>query len=307
MITRREWIRSGVCAAGGVILAGRLVAADASFARTESFRAQMEDLEKTSGGRLGVAYLDTAHGTRAGYREDERFPMCSTFKVLAAGKILLRVDHGREHLDRMVHYTQKEIVSYSPFTATRVGNGGASLREICVAALTLSDNTAANLMLASIGGPAAVTAFARSLGDKVTRLDRTEPALNEALPGDPRDTTSPAAMVADLQRLLLGQGLSPGAKTQLAEWMKQCKTGGERLRAGVPADWMVGDKTGSGDRGTANDIAILWPPHASPVMVAVYLTQAKAGPAQRNETIAAVGGAIAALHESLTPDAFGSR
>ncbi len=295
MITRRAWLLSVLPAIGGLTISGRFAAAFAAYSDSSSFEKQMVNLEKESGGRLGVALLDTATNTRKGYRTEERFPMCSTFKMLAAGAVLARVDQGKERLERVVHFTQKEVVPYSPITEKHLGEAGISIGELCAAAITLSDNTAANLLLASIGGPVALTAFARSIGDSITRLDRIEPDLNEAIPGDPRDTTTPAAMLSSMRTLLLGEALSPSSRAQLTEWMMQNKTGDKRLRAGLPSGWKVGDKTGSGNRGTTNDIAILWPPQHAPVLITVYLTGSTGSDEQRNATIAAVGKEIPAV------------
>ena len=288
MTTRREWLLSALAAAGGVTFSKGFAAALNRNLDLSSFEKQLIDLEEASGGRFGVALLDTASGVQAGYRTDERFPMCSTFKLLAVAAVLARADKGKEQLERVVRFTQKDIVTYSPATETRVGDAGMSIKELCAAAITLSDNTAANLLLATIGGPAGLTSFARTLGDDITRLDRIEPDLNEALPGDPRDTSTPAAMVSDLRALALGNALSPSSKAQLTQWLIQNKTGDKRLRAGLPTGWKVGDKTGSGARGTANDLAIVWPPQHAPVLVSVFLTGATVDDDQRNLTIAAV-------------------
>ena len=164
-------------------------------------------LEAESGGRLGVRVRDMRTGATFGHRADERFPLCSTFKLLAAGAVLARVDAGRESLERRIPYGPADLVDYSPVTQPRLGAGGMALGDLCEAAVTLSDNTAANLILSTLGGPAGLTAYLRTLGDPVTRLDRTEPTLNEAVPGDPRDTTTPTAMLADLERLTLGTAL----------------------------------------------------------------------------------------------------
>jgi beta-lactamase class A len=246
-------------------------------------------LEPLTGGRLGVAVLDTSTNATASHRSQERFPMCSTFKLLAVGAVLLRVDQHKEQLDRMIYFTQKELITYSPATEKRVGAAGMSIRELCAAAITLSDNTAANLLLSSMGGPAAVTSFARDLGDQTTRLDRNEPDLNEAVPGDPRDTTSPEAMLSNLRALVLGNALSSASRAQLSQWLIENKTGDKRLRAGVTSTWKVGDKTGSGKKGTANDVAILWPPHGQPILTSVYLTGATIDDDHRNAVIASVG------------------
>jgi len=258
----------------------------------DDLNAELLRLETAIQGRLGVAVLDTATGRRLGQRGDERFPMCSTFKLLASGAVLARVDAGREDLDRRIKFEASDLVTYSPVTKDRVGGEGMTLAELCKAGLTQSDNTAGNLLLANLGGPAAITAFARSLGDNVTRLDRIETALNEATPGDPRDTTTPDAMAANLNALVLGDRLSERSRGQLAQWLIANQTGAAKLRAGLPADWRVGDKTGGGDFGTTNDVAVLWPPGRQPLIVAVYLTETKASFDDRNATIAAVGRAV---------------
>jgi beta-lactamase class A len=245
-------------------------------------------LETAHGGRLGVCILDVASGQRVAHRADERFAMCSTFKVLAAAMILTRVDRGEDSLDRRVLYTDDDVVTYSPETGKHVGTG-MRLGEICQAALTLSDNTAGNLMLRSIGGPPQLTAFARGLGDKVTRLDRLETALNEATPGDPRDTTTPAAMADDLRLILLGDLLSAASRAQMTRWMMANKTGDQRLRAGVPGGWRVADKTGAGDHAATNDIAVIWPPDGGPRVVTVYYADSPAPVDERNAVIAEVG------------------
>jgi beta-lactamase class A len=259
----------------------------------DALAAELARIEKTVAGRLGVAVRDTGTGRRRGHRLDERFPMCSTFKMLASAALLARVDKGVEDLGRRIRYSSADLVPYSPVTKEHVADG-MTLAEICHAAITQSDNTAGNLILASLGGPAALTRYARSIGDPVTRLDRTEPTLNEAIPGDPRDTTTPAAMAANLEALALGDTLSPRSRDQLATWLVATETGDARLRAGIPKDWRVGDKTGTGNRGTANDIAVIWPPQRKPLTVSVYLTETKASLDDRNAAIAAVGRAVAA-------------
>ena len=236
-----------------------------------------------------MAVLDTASGHRGGHRGDERFPLTSTFKFLAAALVLARVDRGQDRLDRRIVFSADDLVTYSPATKDHVGPAGMSVAEICEAAVTLSDNTAGNLMLASFGGPAALTAYARSLGDGLTRLDRIETALNEAAPGDPRDTTTPSAMLGNMQRLLVGDALSAELRQHLTQWLLDSKTGAKRLRAGLPSDWRVGDKTGGGDNGTANDIAIAWPPGRAPILVAVYFTGSTIPDEARSAVIAEAG------------------
>jgi beta-lactamase class A len=287
-ITRRQFLAS---ASATLIIPSM---AHAATPTTDQLTRELAKIELASGGRLGVAVLDTATGIRTLHRGDERFPMCSTFKLLACAAVLAKVDAGKQRLDQRITFQKTDLVTYSPITETHTGAPGMSLAEICAAAIDYSDNTAANLILANIGGPAGVTQFARSLGDTVTRLDRIETALNESLPNDPRDTTTPSAMVANLNSLLLGSALSPASRNQVTEWLLANTTGGTRLRAGVPANWRVGDKTGTGDHGSTNDIGILWPPNAKPLLVCAYLTGTTASLDQRNATIAALGRAISA-------------
>lgn len=240
-----------------------------------------------------MAVLDTGSGRQSGYREGERFPLCSTFKLLAVSLVLQRVDRGAEKLDRRIPVPAAAIVVNSPVTKAHAGSE-MTLSELCEAAMTYSDNTAGNLLLESFGGPAALTKFARAIGDSVTRLDRTEPDLNEAVPGDERDTTSPAAMLANLKKLALGSELSDSGRAQLTAWLVANKTGDARIRAGVPHTWRIGDKTASGERGTTNDIAIAWPAEQAPILICSYLTDTSAAAADRNAILAAVGRAVAA-------------
>jgi beta-lactamase class A len=263
-------------------LAAALAAPDARAADASSPAARVAAIEAAAGGRLGVAVVDAAGALRLAHRADERFPMCSTFKALAAAAALKRVDAGADRLDRRIAYGPADLLEYAPVAKAHVGEGAMSLADVCAAALQWSDNTAANLLLKTIGGPPAVTAFARSLGDSVTRLDRDEPTLNAAIPGDLRDTTTPAAMAADLRALVLGDALSEASRRQLEAWMAGDKVGDKRLRAGLPADWGIADKTGTGDHGVANTIAILRPPGRPPLFAAVYFAESDRSPDERN-------------------------
>lgn len=245
-------------------------------------------LEREAGGRLGVMILDTGSGRALAHRAHERFAMCSTFKLLAAAAVLKRVDDGRDALDRQIPVERNRLVAYSPATETRAG-GVMTLAALCEAAVTLSDNTAANLILEAIGGPTAVTALARGLGDRVTRLDRNEPALNDVPAGEVRDTTTPAAMTGSARAVVLGDALSAPSRQRLTEWLLASKTGGKRLRAGLPTDWRIGDKTGSGPRGEANDVAVIWPASRAPLVVAAYYRNAAATPEARDAVLAGVG------------------
>ena len=245
--------------------------------------------------------LDTGSGLQLGWRQDERFAMASTFKAVLAGWMLALVDQGKERLDARVHYAAGDVVAYSPVSGPRAGDGGGlTVGELCSATVSLSDNTAANVLLARHGGPAGFTAFVRSLGDSITRLDRTEPTLNEAKVGDPRDTTTPQAMLQTLQKLVLGDVLTPPSRAWLQRWLVETSTGDKRLRAGVPG-WKVGDKTGTAsDSGTANDVAVMWPPAGgAPVLVTCYLTRSTVKPEQRDAAIAQVAGAVAAARETF--------
>ncbi len=271
MPVHRRAFMMGLAAA---LAAGGGARADAAQdARLAEAAERIAAIEKRAGGRLGVAVLDSGGGARLLHRADERFPMCSTFKLLASAAVLKRVDAGEEALDRFIRYGHADLLDYAPVTKAHLAAGGMTLGELCAAAIDWSDNTAANLILQAIGGPAGFTEFARSIGDSVTRLDRDEPTLNTAVPGDPRDTTSPLAMARDLQTVLLGTVLSDVSKTQLESWLIADKVGDKRLRAGLPPSWGIGDKTGSGDHGTANTIAILRPPSRAPLIATVYYTE----------------------------------
>ncbi|HML27807.1 MAG TPA: class A beta-lactamase [Hyphomicrobium sp.] len=251
-------------------------------------------LEKHYGGRLGVAALDTATGRRMAYRADERFPMCSTFKLLAVGALLHNVDRGSERLDRRVAFGPGDLLDYAPVTKAQVGKGWMAMGDLCAAAIEYGDNTAANLILKVVGGPDGATRYVRSLGDGVTRIDRFEPDANTCIPHDPRDTTTPAAMLADLHALVLGDALSGNARAQLLSWLKSCKTAARRIPAGLPAGWSSGDKTGSGANGTANDVAIIERPNKAPLLVAAYSTDvATAQPSEREPLLADVGRIVA--------------
>ena len=294
MITRRQFQLGLGTALVATALTIRPSAMRASIA-DQQFVDEIKRLERESGGRLGVCVLETATGARHAHRGDERFPMCSTFKTLAAAAVLAQVDAGKEQLTRRISYDASALTTYSPVTEKHVGDG-MTIVELCDAAVTLSDNTAANLLLASIGGPAGLTSFARSLDDQFTRLDRNEPTLNEALPDDPRDTTTPNAMASTLQTLILGtKALSAQSREQLTAWLIGNKTGDTRLRAGFAKHWRIGDKTGTGARGTSNDIGVVWPPNTAPVVVTAYLTGATVSAAQQNATLASVARAVSAM------------
>jgi beta-lactamase class A len=268
-------------------------AASSAEERLALANKRLAEIEAREGGRLGVFVRDSGAGATIEHRADERFPMCSTFKLLTAAAALKRVDDGAERLDRTIAYGPNDLLEYAPITKAHVAEGGMTVADLCAAAIDWSDNTAANLVLRTIGGPAGFTAFGRSLGDEVTRLDRNEPSLNEAAPGDERDTTSPRAMAADMQKVLLGDALSDQSRRQLEAWLIDDKVGDKRVRAGLPHSWRIGDKTGSGDHGTANTIAIIRPPDQAPILAAVYYTESSAPMDARNAIHKEIGSLIA--------------
>ncbi|MFF1276110.1 class A beta-lactamase [Streptomyces marokkonensis] len=226
----------------------------------------LAELEREYGARLGVYAVATGTGATVIHRADERFAFCSVFKTLAAAAVL---DRGpRARLDERVTYTRADLAAHSPVTE-RHADTGMTLRRLCDAAVRHSDNTAANLLLREVGGPRAVTAYLRGLGDSVSRLDHYEPELNRNPPGDPRDTTTPRAVAADYRALVLGDALPAAERTTLTDWLVRSTTGGRRIRAGVPRGWTVGDKTGTGSWGRANDVAVLWPGRGAPLVMAV--------------------------------------
>jgi beta-lactamase class A len=280
MLSRRDFLVLTAFALPGF----RVAASD----RMSALPVALAQLERSNGGRLGVAVLDTVTGERSGYRADERFPMCSTFKFLLASAVLQRVDRHEEKLERALAIPPKPLVGNSPLTEPHAG-GTMTVAALCEATLTRSDNTAANVLLATIGGPAGLTSFCRSIGDNVTRLDRTETSLNEAKPGDPRDTTSPRSMVDDLNRVLLGTVLSSSSREQLTAWMEANQTGLDKLRASLPAGWRAADKTGSNGTTTMNDIAVLWPAGGRPIVVAAYVTQCEGPDKKRVAMLKQVG------------------
>lgn len=294
---RRDFIKGGLLGALLPLTLARAASDDATArdAGTGDPAVRLAALERHHGGRLGAAILDTGDGRRIAHRGDERFLMCSTFKVLAAAAVLARADRGDERLDRRIVFGRDVLLDYAPVTRLRTGAPGMRVDELCAAAITVSDNTAANLLLAALGGPPAVTAFVRDLGDRTTRLDRTEPELNVGGPGDTRDTTTPDAAVRTLQRILLGDALSEASRTRLLGWMRGCLTGTDKLRAGLPLGWSAGDKTGSGSQGESNDVAILLPPQRPPLLVAAYYVAPGADARQRSAVLAEVGRIAASL------------
>jgi beta-lactamase class A len=258
-----------------------------AFAPRPAFAAGLAAIEARVGGRLGVS------ARRGGqfllHRSRERFPMASTFKALLSAAVLARAPDLAMRLP-----IPRELVPWSPVTERHAG-GNLSLEALCAAIMTISDNTAANLLLGVVGGPAGLTAWLRGIGDAETRLDRTEPSLNEARPGDPRDTTTPGAMTETLTRLALGDVLPAERRALWLGWLEANTTGAARLRAGVPAGWRVGDRTGGAAHGTSNVVGLLWPPSGAPWVVAAFLTESTAPPAARDAALADVALLLAGI------------
>ncbi|MBN9057064.1 MAG: BKC/GPC family carbapenem-hydrolyzing class A beta-lactamase [Rhizobiales bacterium] len=264
----------------------------AMAAGREALEGRLAELEGRHKGRIGVAIHNLATGARLGHRADERFLMCSTFKALLAGYVLARVDRKEEALDRRIVVKKADLLDWSPVVEKHVGKAGISVARLCEATITLSDSAAANLLLAGSGGPEAVTRFLRGLGDAVTRLDRTEPALNyRETADDERDTTTPIAIAETLRRLVFSDVLSPSSRAQLAAWLVMNKTGDTRLRAGFPAGWITGDKTGTnGDKhGNANDVAVAWSPDRGAIVVTAFCEIPGISGDARNAVIAEIG------------------
>nr|AIA16944.1 ClassA_beta_lactamase [uncultured bacterium] len=249
---------------------------------------QFAELEARTGSQIGVAAIDISTKRGVDYRANERFLMCSTFKAMAVAAVLQRVDQKKEKLDRFVTYGEAQLLEYAPVTRAHVKEGGMTLEALCEAAIRQSDNTAANLLLNVLGGPKGFTEFARSLGDEFTRLDRMEPELNMGSAGDERDTTTPAAMAKDLQRLFTSDVLTVESRKRLEDWMAANETGTRMIRASVPAGWRVGDKTGRSGKGATNDIAILRPPTGEPIFMAIYTNAPNESSEGREKLVAEV-------------------
>ena len=277
-----------------MLLGASFIAASlATMANAASIEETARQIEERLDARLGLAIHDTGSGRSWLHRGDERFPMASTFKAFACAALLARVDAGKDKLERTMMVEKADLVPYAPVSEGWVGQQ-VSLGDLCAATLRTSDNAAANKVLQRLGGPAEVTAFMRSIGDQTTRLDRWETDLNEGTPGDERDTTTPEAIAAALQKLVLGNGLSEGSRAQLTAWLEADEVGGPLLRAGVPGDWRVADRTGAGGHGTRGVIAVMWPPKRPPIVAAVYITGTAASMDARNAAIAQLGEALAA-------------
>lgn len=258
--------------------------------------SSMAEVEKRSGGRLGVAALDLQTGQRFAWRGDQRFRMCSTFKMPLSAAILRRVDQGRERLDRVIPYGPEVLMGNSNATKQNLGKG-MTVGALCEATIIWSDNAAANLLLDALApkqGPEAMTRFLRAIGDQTTRVDRYEPEMNTGPESDPRDTTTPTAILATWKALLVDDALSPASRKRLTAWVVDNRTGDKRLRAGLPRGWTVGDKTGNNGESITNDIAIAWPPGRKPLLIAAFHDRGSADDDKRSAVLAQVARAIVA-------------
>ncbi|MGH3376227.1 MAG: class A beta-lactamase [Actinoallomurus sp.] len=279
--------------------ASRAASATSASAEPADPQRELRALEASHHDHIGAFALDTGTGRTVGYRMNERFPELSTWKAMEAAEVLDRARRSEPGLlDRMVHWTASQEVAGSPLTAGH-GATGMTVSQLIGAAMSVSDNTAANLVLDQIGGdPTSLTRYYRSIHDPISRLDHNETALNDWRPGELHDTTTPASIGRDLNRVTLGDALTAPDRTRLIGWLRGCTTGGERIRAGLPKNWTVGDKTGTNSAfGAANDIAIAWPPSHAPLIITVY-TYGKPGSAVDNKAIST---AAAILARSLVP------
>lgn len=289
--SRRQMLASMTAASAAVSLSPSVFAGTLSSQNTVTpVSNRLLELERQFGGRLGVALMNCATGAVASHRGDERFLFNSTGKFFIAAAVLAKVDSGEATLDHRMVVRKSDLGGWTPITEKQLGEPGMTVAELCKAAVAWSDNAAANILVRLVGGPEAVTAFLRSVGDDTTRLDRYEPDLNEHdREGDERDTTTPLAMMSTLQRLLLGEALSPSSRHQLAAWMIEGKTGDARLRAGMPSSWLIGEKTGTNGVGNASDIGIAWPGDRGAVIAVAYTLGPDASKEQRDGVIAAIG------------------
>ena len=287
MSSRREWLAGALAAAIATTMA--------SGARAASADKTLKRIRERVGGRLGVHALDSQSGKRWGIDENSRYAMASTFKLPLAAALLWQVDRKAFTLDHSLGIANRDLLPNSPAVEAKLTAGvdSMTIRELCVAAVTQSDNAAANVLLNGIGGPSALTAFFRTVGDEITRLDREEPALNQNVPGDQRDTTTPRAMVDSLLRIFTQDVLSIPSRALLIDWMIASRTGMDRVRAGLPRSWNPGDKTGTGENGAFNDLVIAYPPNRRPVFVAVYMSESKLGPKELAAAHAEIGTLIA--------------
>lgn len=284
-------VRRTACGVGFALASGL---ATVTVAWSEPVLDAVRGIEQELSARVGFYMHDLHSGDVIGYNETDRFPLNSTFKLLACAALLHRVDLGQSDLTDTVPLRDIELVSYSPAIEAHIqaGSNEVSFGEACQMMLSVSDNTAANIVLAEIGGPEGLTNFQRSIGDPDTRLDRWETDLNEARPGDPRDTTTPQAMARSVQQILVGNVLSPASRTALRHWLSAHKLGDDLFRATLPPNWKIEDRTGAGGYGSRSIVAVFYPPARQPIIATLFMTETTASFANRNAAAARVGTAI---------------
>lgn len=292
-LSRRDLLRTGGALAAAGLLGAGLTGGTAGAARPSDTNRELRALETRYAVRLGVYARNLHTGATVTHRAGERFPMLSVFKTLAAGCVLRDHDRAGEFLRRVIHYRRADLVANSPITQQHVDTG-MTVGALCAAAIDYSDNTAGNLLLHAIGGPPAITRFARSIGDPYTRLDRYETVLNTAYPGDPRDTTTPTAIAGCFARLVAGRALTPADRCRLTGWLLANTTSAKRFRAGLPAGWTLADKTGTGDYGSANDVGVAWTSRRTPVVMAVLTRTDRAGAPNQDQPLADAARLLAA-------------
>ncbi|WP_434221145.1 class A beta-lactamase [Heyndrickxia oleronia] len=289
MLKSFKMLKRGMCAGliGISLLSSGAVQVDAKEQQNKtvdhSTNRKFAQLEKKFDARLGVYAIDTGTNKTITYRPDERFAYASTYKALAAGAVLQQ--YSMAQLDEVIHYSKDDLVSYSPITEQHIDTG-MSLKEICEAAIRYSDNTAGNLLFHKLGGPSGFEESLRQIGDHVTIANRFETELNEAIPGDLRDTSTPRALATSLKAFTLSDLLPAKKRVILTDWMKGNTTGDKLIRAGAPKGWEVGDKSGAGSYGTRNDIAIVWPPNREPIIIAILSSRDTKDAAYNDELIA---------------------
>jgi beta-lactamase class A len=265
--------------------------ADAAPRGTSALKA----IHKHVGGRVGVHILDSQSGRRLGLDDDSRYAMASTCKMPLAAALLWQVDHGAFPLTHSLRIGKEDLLSSSPVLEPRIAAGDVSMsvRDLCAAAVTFSDNAATNVLLAAMGGPAALTSFVRSIGDEVTRFDRNELELNSNLPGDLRDTTTPRAMADTMLKIFTQDVLSVTSRALLIDWMSASRSGMDRVRAGLPRDWQAADKTGWGQNSAYNDLVLAWPPGRRPIVIAAFMSESKLTPKDLSAAHAEIGALVA--------------
>jgi len=266
--------------------------------KMEDKTSQFKMIEERIGGRLGLAAFDLEKKKVLYYNQDERFLMASTVKLLLVAYVLHRVDQGKESLNRVLPFTSANLVGHSPVTSKMANKGGMKIEDLCAAAIQWSDNTAANVLFKADGGPLGLTSFLRSTGDQETRSDRIEPFLNDSIRGKELDTTTPKAMASTIEKLIFGKVLSANLQMKLKEWMLKSQTGGNRLKAGLPPGWTIGDKTGTGDNGLTNDVGVIFPADGSPIVISSFISDSKSSQAELEKALSEVARIVAEVNGS---------